>query len=281
MTARFTHFLVFILLLTACKPQQEDISTNSRSPASALESMSSTWVQTSLFPLTLNYGSDFSSDEIEAVNNASTNWSDAVNNEVQFFVISPSQNANKENLALYQDNELGIYKSYNWPKELPSTALAITQIHGQKVGDSVDGGGYIRIEHADIILNFQNFSFVTDDTWGYDLQTVVLHEMGHFLGLYHEYSSALESVMYPSISRYNDNPIPKSIDIKNIQSKYGLNFDTGAVNNSLHRTGIQAGNEINSEPITFILELHGNGTEVLKLKKGDNYEIIDITHTDH
>ena len=104
-----------------------------------------------------------------------------------------------------QDSILGIFKQEDWNiknsqgVELESTVLAITTIA------SLD----LRIVHADIIFNFDNHHFgdVDHPDLGYELLTmdfesVIIHEMGHYLGLRHiPVSEDPSSVMKSSISR--------------------------------------------------------------------------------
>lgn len=59
-----------------------------------------------------------------------------------------------------------------------------------------------RIYEADIRLNDKNFNFVVGEAegtfYGVDLESLLIHELGHFLGLAHTHSR--ESVMYKSLA---------------------------------------------------------------------------------
>ncbi len=215
-------------------------------------------------------GSNLTADEKTAIQDASTAWDNSVNNQYQFFNFSASSIDEKSNLDAYRDSELGIYKTYDWPDELPGTALAVTQIYGtqRNIGRSSE---YIEINHADILLNYDYFSFSTDDSWGYDLSTVVLHEMGHFLGLYHSNTSYESSVMYPTISRYVENRTPKNEDITTLLAKYSSRIGSSSAGQSGAIPNTSSGE---SKPIVLIFELYPNNKEIIKIKKGDHYEIF-------
>ena len=132
------------------------------------------------FPVELKYGDSFTSSEISAIESAGNSWSEATDNQLDFFQILPSSISSKEKVDHYDDKELGIYKLEVWPKDLPATALAVTQIYGEP-GTDKSGESYIKIDHADILVNYEFYNFVTDDSWGYDLESIILHEMNIYL----------------------------------------------------------------------------------------------------
>ena len=99
--------------------------------------------------------------------------------------------------------------------------------------------------------------FRTQQDWGYDFQTVMLHEMGHFLGLLHENTSIQESVMYPTISQQTYNRTPLDDDIQNIRQKY-LNNSSSAV----YFEGLEANDsDENEEEVRIIHMLMADGSE--------------------
>src|SRR5690606_30345981 len=120
--------------------------------------------------------------------------SEAVLNKKIFFINSPTLIADKSNTVSNLDHLLdgtfGIYKTTNWPTSLPASALAVTQLFGRRynIGSSSE---FVSIEHADVLINFHLYPFdATNSGFGYDLRTVVLHELGHFLGLTHKSTSS-------------------------------------------------------------------------------------------
>ena len=153
---------------------------------------------------------------------AAVEWNNALPGKTLYALPFPIiANQQKAELLSYFDDEMGIYKSDNWYSEVGAGALAITQFFG--VRRSAAGGQYIELQHADIILNYRDYSFNADpeDFTSYDLPSVLLHEMGHFVGLRHEYST-YESVMRPSLGSYESERQLYPIDIHNLEVTYNI-----------------------------------------------------------
>ena len=210
------------MIFASCAPKSEEAFRATASAQSGYMAPSYWNGGVARLPLRLDISSDFSVDETQAIVETGNQWSTSIQNKAQLLDTSiNTAEKNTTNLNAYYDDTMGVYKLTTWPSELPGTALAVTQIFGlrKNIGSSSER---IEIQHADILVNYDYFSFSTNDTFGYDLKTVVLHEMGHFLGLYHDESSVSQSVMYPTISRYMNNRVPKERDINNIYAKYGI-----------------------------------------------------------
>ena len=223
------------------------------------------------FPVELKYGESFTASEINAIESAGNSWSEATGNQLEFFDILPSSISAKENVDHYDDKELGVYKLDVWPKDLPATALAVTQIYGEPETDK-SGDSYVKIDHADILVNYEFYNFVTDDSWGYDLESIILHEMGHFLGLKHNDESSEVSIMYPTISKYDQARFPKSIDIDLVLDLYNQNT------NAATEQGRQMASKVNKQRIKILLEIYPDGKEIIKIKLGDKNEILHSTN---
>lgn len=245
--------LCLIALLVSCGGAGETGSANSFAASAG------NYWSTSVFPVDLRVASSFSSAEVTAVDDMAIEWSDAVENQMTFFQ-SVTSTSNKEysNTNNYNDGEQGIYQLNTWPAEFPTTALAVTQLFA--IPNSA--GGY-RITHADILINEEFYNFTTNpsDFGNYDFHTVVLHELGHFLGLGHE-SFSVDSVMQPSVSKLDANRVTTNADRGNIAELYGLS--TSYVGFATLSAGgyspVIAGSSTGSEgPVKMIMQLMEDG----------------------
>lgn len=245
-------YAVFIGALLGCQNPQEQTNFKNSPSAAAGSLYPSQWQSSSSFPLHLKAGLDFSEDEINSLEDAATEWNQTNSAQIDFFNVSRSTKSGYSNFDDYKDGELGIYKVFEWPADMPATALAVTQIFGKK-----SSNGKIIIYHADILMNYDYFDFSINNNWGYDLHTVVLHELGHFLGLYHENTSAEESVMFPTISKYRHNRTPHPHDEDNLVAKYGR---AGAASMSTQPNQID---------VKISLELHSSGEERFQIRSLD------------
>jgi hypothetical protein len=259
-------YLTLLVVLAACAPKDEAAFKTTRSAQSGTMAPSYWSGGLNAFPLSLSISSDFSVDETTAIIGTANQWTTSTGNNNQLFDTSSNTSEKSAlNLNTFQDDVMGVYKVTSWPSDLPQTALAVTQIFGvrKNIGSTSET---IEMSHADILVNYQNFSFSTDNGFGYDLQTVVLHEMGHFLGLYHDNSSTSNSVMYPTISRFVTNRAPKDNDILNLSNKYGLTGH-GVVASNINRSMASVAETIEpieegpSEPIVIHFEIHPDGVE--------------------
>lgn len=182
--------LTFILSLVGC----QKTTTVTQSALNAGSScLIGRWSNNKL-PLNLAISAEFvSSDDKPNLQLMATQWNNAVSTQLGKNLIVPTfATANVASFAStgqYDDSEMGIYKSYNWFSNVSSNALAITQFFGT-VTSAPGLGSYIDLRHADIILNYRDygsdFTMTNEASYDYDIPTIVLHEMGHFLGLCHK-----------------------------------------------------------------------------------------------
>jgi hypothetical protein len=225
-------------LLVSCTPSA-DVTSGSSSSGKAINQEAPFIWGDKTFPKTIHISSSFSAAEVTNMTEMATAWKTAVANQKTFFAIGAPGN-NNYNIN-NTDGILGIYKATTWPADVSEEALAITQLFGRRynVGDASE---YVSIVEADILINYKPglyaFAFDTvDEGSGYDLRTIVLHEMGHFLGLQHVPSydyrpdnernltrSAYKetSVMYPSVSSIENKRIPQIKDISALVNKYSI-----------------------------------------------------------
>ena len=219
------------------------------------------------FPRNLKISDDFSAQEVTNIQAMTAAWETAVEDKKNFFtdtertteVSSPSLNLD----SLGDDGVNGVYKITSWPMELSAGALAVTQIFGRRynVGSSSE---FVRIEHADILLNENLYDFRTGDTGvsgSFDLRTVILHELGHFLGLSHKYGN---TVMVPSIGTSTVGRAPTGVDATDIADKYGITLGSGS--SSAMALGPQKNHvpQDGGEKVKIMIELMADGECVHK-----------------
>lgn len=215
-------------------------------------------------PLNLKMSSEFASDYTNAdlvnglnpLEQMAKVWNTAVSPGVTLFALpfGTTSSTGFSSLSSFHDSEMGIYKSHTWFSGVSSSALAITQYYGIVKSDG-SLGTYVDLTHADIIFNYRDFA--ADFTFNgnplyYDVPTVLLHEMGHFLGLCHESNHV--SIMAPY---YNTTQRSlKSWDSQKIQALYLSNQNISAI------AARPAANAITTAPGTVvkgIIELNSNG----------------------
>ncbi len=264
-----TLTITLLLLLVACvpSPKVENKTTTGNINASAPY----LWSDAD-FPKTLQISNDYDNDEVTNIEDMSEAWKTALEDQVTFFDYGArisDTSSGLGNLDDLYDGVMGVYKTTTWPVDLPSTALAITQIFGRRYNVG-DGDEFVNIEHADILVNYEHFDFDTADSGsGYDLRTVLLHEMGHFLGLQHNTSVTREhTVMYPSINSSEAKREPKSVDIAEIADKYLISISSGASSAIVAQAQMAQRYEIkrgdSGEGIKILLELHSDGNCIHK-----------------
>ncbi|MCB9092039.1 MAG: matrixin family metalloprotease [Halobacteriovoraceae bacterium] len=249
-------------LATSCAQKPEESLVTSGGGASS--GGASKWGS---LPLQLKVSNSFSTQEYDSIVDMAGEWYAATDNQLEFFDVDTSLTSNimYADTNDYNDSVLGVYKLSVWPADFPETALAVTQIFGirKNVGTASE---YIQITHADILINEEDFVFSTDenDYSAYDFPTVMLHEMGHFLGLSHQ-SFTVESVMQPSVSKIDVKRSASEVDSQNIMYTYGL---ATSLSSAIHpeeggvviRPGFSAaGANPSSTNVRILVELRADG----------------------
>jgi hypothetical protein len=136
-------------------------------------------------------GSDDISDNshIPAIEHAFQSWTDVSGSNVNLVrgadTTSGSTGGSGHTITFDETNSSGFFPA-------GSGIVAITPIHYMLA----DG----RITDADILFNGNQFTFSTDQTPGtFDVQDILTHEVGHFIGLDH--SPVVSGTMWPYVSQ--------------------------------------------------------------------------------
>ena len=116
------------------------------------------------------------------------------------------------------DGEFGIYWHSTWFNNISESVLAITTFRGVR-RQSGTANEWVELLHADIVVNGRH-SFSTDSLENtYHLPSVLLHELGHFIGLVHQFDGR-PAVMAPSLSRLDSYDTPFVADDEALQNIY-------------------------------------------------------------
>jgi len=225
------------------------------------------------FPKSIRVSSSFDAAELANITDMSTAWQTTVNNTPFFsYGARASEISNNvNNMDAFYDNVMGVYKTTSWPDGLPTSALAVTQIFGRRYNTG-SASEFVNIEHADILVNYEIFNFDTAASGsGYDLRTVILHEMGHFLGLQHNTAvGRANSIMYPSISSTEAKRSPLTADINDLAGKYGIAMGGSTGGSAIAAMSANQNQYVidedqPNEAIKILIELHADGECVHKI----------------
>jgi hypothetical protein len=263
------YICLFIFLFSSCKQQVSGSNATNSSPNFQAGSCTIGKWSSGALPLNLKISPELVSEFTNADLVAGLNpleqvakvWNTAVAPNANLFQLPFATASSNGPGALngFQDNELGIYKSHSWFSNVSSSALAITQFYGVLRSDP-SLGSYIDLTHADIILNYRDFgtdfSYNGNSFVDYDVPTVVLHEMGHFLGLCHE--NNYNSIMAPyyfstqrTLKTFDTNKI-RALYLNN--SNYGISALTSNKTSSKNAIALPEGTKVQG-----VVELESSG----------------------
>lgn len=259
---------LLILLGNACIPTTVGETTSAKISSSAPKRWSS-----SAFPRPLQISEDFSNNEVTAINAMVDAWESSISNSRNLMTVSttPAIEVDDPNIdleGLGKDGVNGIYRITRWPSSIPGTALAVTQLFMQAYNPGT-ANEYYMLLHGDILINYSySFRTVSDtsSSSNYDLLTVVLHELGHYLGLGHRTG---DSVMIEAIGRRTEIRAPRPLDVTALTNLYGITLPALAGSSMAVKPRSPVTEYIPAEnepfvPVKLIIELHTNGECVHK-----------------
>jgi hypothetical protein len=221
-------FISLILAtLISCNAQQAGKSNLSTVPASEVSKLPMRWPSANL-PLNVYIGDTMLAEVAGTDDGNGHNLIEQMENQWNladpartYFNVSSTlsrPNLNYTDLNDYLDGEIGIYKSTSWFNFIGAGVLAVTSYLGE------NRGSYVRLTHSDIIMNYRDYSFTNDtsNNLNYDLPSVMLHELGHMIGLKHTESAIIPSVMQPTLG---------ASDVKRNVTAYDISYVTSNYNN--------------------------------------------------
>jgi hypothetical protein len=134
----------------------------------------------------------------EVLNDVFSEWNSTVSDFV--FYSTPEMartNIDSNNLSDYRnDPSFGIYHVTNWPRELGASTIAVTANYYNSKGIFKDGINYYQLVHSDILINFFDHSFSSvGEANRFDLPSILVHELGHMIGMRHAPYEYPDSVM--------------------------------------------------------------------------------------
>ena len=283
----FAIYLCVIFLSISCNEQysevREDHSRSSSGPGtqkgSSYSAMQMKWNQNNISSTGLNiYVSEDLLTEFEAkdyvddlnpVQLMLNEWNSS-SDDIKFFNIQSASDDlaissdQKRELLNYNDNVLGIYKHDDWFDDISPSALAITQFFGKRINPG-SNDEYLELIHADIIVNYKYFSFgIEDDMFeNYDLSSVILHELGHFLGLTHS-GYEEDSIMVPYLDVGVKKRNLKQYDLNSVSNLYQVRENSSNSNLSLMASSVKASQSVSAihqkkQIVQGIIELQASG----------------------
>lgn len=171
----------------------------------------------SKLPVAISISASVPAELKSAIYRAASTWENKLGQKAFAF--------NEENLQQSslpgRDKKNGIYFLQNWESDKKSEQ-GRTSVYW--AGDE--------IQEADIRINAQDFAYYNEDqkslvrlginsqstNAGYSFEALILHEMGHFLGLKHREDSG--SVMATYLAAFSDRNTPANVDTNNVQCEY-------------------------------------------------------------
>ncbi len=189
--------LAWLLVLNACALQNGSFTKQCILPQDQNQTLNGKWTVAPI-PLALHAASQFDSREISLIQAAVATWNQfgmaSYGKPIFDLGNTSSPRFSTQMAGLSCSNSIinsgaytspvVIYKSSPWSNGYPSNAIAITsRCPGSTNSNTATGGQIASYVNAQIELNYQEF-FVAGKPLP-DLQSILLHELGHLAGLNH------------------------------------------------------------------------------------------------
>lgn len=168
-----------------------------------------TWTEN--LPITLYIDSSIPNNYVDSIHNAAKTWNDAGQSIINqdFFTFSSGDPGSGE---VAQDGYNKIYLYGGWPFPVQFEGVTTTYWVGSRIFES------------DIKIDGANFAYFLDanhpDNSKIHLESLVLHELGHVIGLAHVLN--LDSVMQPNLTVGQVRDVLGQTDLNDIRCGYKL-----------------------------------------------------------
>lgn len=213
--------LCSLLFLVSCADGGHEIPYDNPAPNATGSSTQKKWKRSD-FPLTVYIPTALNDYRI-AIENSQATYRQAFGFEVFNFIFDDPNKPNTQWAGTYDslnDNYFGLFKMTSWSfnnSNIDDSVLAFT-------GTLTQTG---TILHADILFNFKTYAygdvFTNPSTTIVDYESVLSHELGHFLGLGHiETTEDPISIMNPTIRKGQAKRYLSPNDVERIRDLYNL-----------------------------------------------------------
>lgn len=207
---RFIMFSLLCAAVTACAPKKsEDCGFVQNVYGQRIS-----WKTTAAIPVYV--GASVPAGLRPAIHRAAASWEQSLGRKV-FEVIEENSS---QSSSPGRDKKNGIYFLSQWESDRKSEQ-GRTSVYW--AGDEIQEAD-IRINSADFVYYDQNpqqlvrTTTSTKASAGYNFEALILHELGHFLGLKHRESGG--TVMAKELAAYTDRVALSSADVNSVQCEY-------------------------------------------------------------